>query len=75
MTTTLTVGQTGIRASLCGLALGVLFLGLLFIFYIWENKRRDSKQGQVEDISDPHDLVAEQISKTDRQLPSFRYAL
>ncbi|KAJ6104345.1 hypothetical protein N7523_010665 [Penicillium sp. IBT 18751x] len=65
---------TGIRASLCGLALGVLFLGLLFSFYVWENKRRESNQGHTE-ISNLQDLVAEQTNKTDRQIPSFRYAL
>ncbi|KAJ5681671.1 uncharacterized protein N7477_001611 [Penicillium maclennaniae] len=65
---------TGIRASLCGLALGVLFLILLFSFYVWENKRRESNQGHME-ITNLQDLVAEQTNKTDRQIPSFRYAL
>ncbi|KAJ5683245.1 hypothetical protein N7462_006410 [Penicillium macrosclerotiorum] len=65
---------TGIRASLCGLALGIFFLVLLLIFYIYENKRRDAKQSPM-DFSDPHDLVAEQTNKTDRQILRFRYAL
>lgn len=63
------------EASLCGLVLGVFFLGLLITFYTWENKRRDSKQGRVVENSDPLDLVAEQANKTDRQIPSFRYVI
>ncbi|PYI36122.1 hypothetical protein BP00DRAFT_442130 [Aspergillus indologenus CBS 114.80] len=47
------VYATGIRASLCRLALGVLFLGLLSAYYVWENRRRDALYGHVDN---PHHL-------------------
>ncbi|KAJ5776815.1 MFS general substrate transporter [Penicillium odoratum] len=39
--------DTSIRASFCGLALGILFLALLAAHYMWQNKRRDTEQGQA----------------------------
>ncbi|OOQ82045.1 MFS transporter [Penicillium brasilianum] len=69
------VYSSGIEASLCGLALGVFFLGCLLIYYAWENKRRDRKNGVASEIVDAHDLIEEQTNKTDKEIPSFRYTL
>ncbi|KAJ5176011.1 uncharacterized protein N7482_001888 [Penicillium canariense] len=68
------VYETGIRASLCGLALGVLFLGLLFTYYVWENERRNSQNGQVPEERDAEEIL-EESTKTDRKNPNFRYLL
>jgi hypothetical protein len=67
--------QSGIEASLCGLVLGVFFLGCLFVYYTWENKRRDRQTGAVSERLDVHDLIEEQNNKTDKEIPSFRYTL
>ncbi|KAE8416404.1 major facilitator superfamily domain-containing protein [Aspergillus pseudocaelatus] len=69
------VYSSGIEATLCGLALGVFFLGCLFLYYIWENKRRDRQQGVMNEGLDVHDLLKQQNSKTDRQIPGFRYTV
>lgn len=66
--------QTGIRASLCGLALGVLFLGLLSAYYVWENRRRDALHGHVNNLHHlPSSTAQAPTSHTDRQNTSFRY--
>ncbi|KAB8249361.1 major facilitator superfamily domain-containing protein [Aspergillus flavus] len=69
------VYSSGIEATLCGLVLGVFFLGCLFVYYIWENKRRDRQHGVMNEGLDVHDLVEEQNRKTDRQIPGFRYTI
>ncbi|KAJ5898984.1 major facilitator superfamily domain-containing protein [Penicillium taxi] len=66
---------TGIRASLCGFAIGILFLILLLAYYIWENKRRDSQQGAGADTDDNGDYIEERSGRTDRQISGFRYVL
>ncbi|KAJ5711791.1 hypothetical protein N7488_005947 [Penicillium malachiteum] len=67
------VYQSGIEASLCGLILGIFFLGVLYIYYVWENKRRDSLGQAAGDVT--YDEAADQLDKTDKQIPSFRYRL
>ncbi|RAH68824.1 MFS transporter [Aspergillus aculeatinus CBS 121060] len=68
------VYATGIRASLCGLALGVLFLGLLSAYYVWENRRRDAMYGHVDNLHPlPSSTAQAPTSHTDRQNTSFRY--
>ncbi|GLI77810.1 hypothetical protein PoHVEF18_006104 [Penicillium ochrochloron] len=67
------VYSSGIEASLCGLALGVSFLGCLWVYYTWENKRRDRRTGVVSEGLDAHDLMEEQNNKTDKEISSFRY--
>ncbi|KAJ5963102.1 hypothetical protein N7481_013407 [Penicillium waksmanii] len=66
---------SGIQASLCGLALGVFFLGCLLAYYAWENKRRDRQNGIVSEDLDAHDIIEEIHDKTDKEIPTFRYAL
>ncbi|KAJ6031975.1 hypothetical protein N7540_002707 [Penicillium herquei] len=65
------VYQSGIEASLCGLLLGVFFLVVLYIYYVWENKRRDSLSQAAGEVT--YDEAADQLDKTDKQIPSFRY--
>ncbi|KAJ5725378.1 uncharacterized protein N7483_006735 [Penicillium malachiteum] len=67
------VYQSGLEASLCGLVLGVFFLGVLYIYYVWENKRRDSLSQAAGEVT--YDEAADQLDKTDKQVPSFRYRL
>ncbi|KAJ5798703.1 uncharacterized protein N7503_006208 [Penicillium pulvis] len=66
--------QSGIEASLCGLVLGIFFLGLLFVYYTWENRRRNSQDAGVSE-GDLRDIVESQNNKTDKQIPGFRYSL
>ncbi|KAG2412972.1 hypothetical protein HFD88_010531 [Aspergillus terreus] len=67
------VYSSGIEASLCGLVLGVFFLGCLWVYYTWENKRRDRRAGAVSETLDARGLMEEQHNKTDKEIPSFRY--
>ncbi|KAF3400120.1 hypothetical protein F1880_008158 [Penicillium rolfsii] len=67
------VYSSGIEASLCGLALGVFFLGCLWVYYTWENKRRDRNNVAVSEGSDAYDFMEAQNNKTDKEIPSFRY--
>lgn len=67
--------STGIRATLSGFALGMFFLVLLLVYYIWENKRRDRGFGDVAEISEVQELAEDLSNKTDMQLQNFRYAL
>lgn len=68
---------TGIKATLAGFALSFFFLVCLLAYYVWENKRRDAK---IVNMSDGSEAEAQSVqeyepNKTDRQIPSFRYAL
>ncbi|KAL5337525.1 MFS general substrate transporter [Aspergillus crustosus] len=67
--------STGMTASVAGLALGVLFLICLLVYYIWENRRRDAKYGVPTDMSEL-EAIAEGLSdKTDLEITNFRYVL
>ncbi|OJJ00719.1 hypothetical protein ASPVEDRAFT_40254 [Aspergillus versicolor CBS 583.65] len=66
---------TGIKASMSGLVLGIFWLGCLFAYYAWENKRRDRVHGRPSDISTVDEMQDELSNKTDREIPSFRYVL
>ena len=65
--------QTGIKALLCGFALGIFFLCCLLGYYVIENKRRDRKYGLPNQISESEELEEDLSNKTDRELPHFRY--
>jgi tetrahydromethanopterin S-methyltransferase subunit F len=67
--------QTGLIASVSGLAIGVLFLIALLFYYIWENRRRDRLYGVPRSLSTVEELEDELSNKTDKQLHSFRYVL
>jgi hypothetical protein len=57
-----------------GFALAIFFLILLYIYYEYENRRRDRKHGPPGRANT--DYVAEDfLNLTDRQIPSFRYIL
>ncbi|KAL4900896.1 hypothetical protein BDW74DRAFT_187977 [Aspergillus multicolor] len=65
---------TGLRGVLVGFALSIFFLVLLYIYYEFENCRRDRKYGRAQEGS--AEYVSEEIlNRTDRQIPSFRYTL
>ncbi|KAJ5917278.1 hypothetical protein N7466_010832 [Penicillium verhagenii] len=66
--------SSGIEASLCGLVLGIFFLGLLFVYYVWENRRRNSNE-VAESTEGAGDVVELQNNRTDKQIPGFRYTL
>ncbi|KAJ5937650.1 hypothetical protein N7454_003992 [Penicillium verhagenii] len=66
--------SSGIEASLCGLVLGIFFLGLLFVYYVWENRRRNSNE-VAEGPGGAGDVVELQNNRTDKQIPGFRYTL
>ncbi|EXJ86629.1 hypothetical protein A1O3_03582 [Capronia epimyces CBS 606.96] len=63
---------TGLRGVLVGFSLAIFFLVLLYIYYTFENRRRDRKYGPAPE--GPDEYVAEElINLTDRQNPGFRY--
>ncbi|KAL4958884.1 MFS general substrate transporter [Aspergillus stella-maris] len=69
---------TGLKGVLTGFALTIFFLVLLYIYYEFENRRRDRKYGPVGQGQGQGsiDYVTEDLlNRTDRQIPSFRYTL
>lgn len=58
-----------------GLILSLFFLICLYIYYNWENCRRDRAFGLPEQITVGAELQAELSNKTDREIKSFRYLL
>lgn len=73
------VMQKGIRATLAGYGLATFFTFALFLYYIFENKRRDVKYGLPatvsESMSESEEQELEVSNKTDRELTDFRYIL
>ncbi|KAL4787060.1 major facilitator superfamily domain-containing protein [Aspergillus varians] len=64
---------TGLRGVLVGFALAIFFLVLLYIYYEFENRRRDRKHGPADRVTDH--VTEDFLNLTDRQIPSFRYTL
>lgn len=64
---------TGIKGLLSGFALGIFFLCLLGLYYLFENSRRDRKYGVASAISRDEELEEDLSNKTDREIPHFRY--
>ncbi|KAJ5871084.1 uncharacterized protein N7529_003437 [Penicillium soppii] len=63
--------SSGIEASLCGLGIGIFFLALLYVYYMWENRRRNLVEG-----SSVVEVIAEEEKhRTDKQILGFRYTL
>jgi hypothetical protein len=56
-----------------GLILGIFFLICLYVYYIWENRRRDRLYGSPQQLTEAEELHDELSSKTDREIESFRY--
>ncbi|KAL2869164.1 major facilitator superfamily domain-containing protein [Aspergillus lucknowensis] len=67
--------QTGMTASVAGLAFGVLWLILLWLYYFFENKRRDARYGTVDQLSESEEVAQGLSNKTDLEIESFRYVL
>ncbi|EHK25581.1 uncharacterized protein TRIVIDRAFT_31825 [Trichoderma virens Gv29-8] len=65
----------GIRATLAGYGLAIFFVFSLFLYYFFENRRRNTKFGLPADASESDELEAEISNKTDRELANFRYVL
>ncbi|KAJ5219563.1 hypothetical protein N7468_008767 [Penicillium chermesinum] len=66
---------TGITAAMSGLVLSIFFLLCLYVYYTWENRRRDKLYGSPADMTVGAELREELSNKTDRQIESFRYLL
>ncbi|KAL2830983.1 MFS general substrate transporter [Aspergillus pseudoustus] len=66
---------TGLRGVLVGFALAIFFLILLFIYYEYENRRRDKKYGPAHLQAEADYVTEDFMNLTDRQIPSFRYTL
>lgn len=60
---------------MAGLVLGVFFLTCLYVFYVWENRRRDRLYGTPEHFTETEELQDELSNKTDQEIESFRYVL
>ncbi|CAG8183435.1 unnamed protein product [Penicillium olsonii] len=65
--------QTGIKASMSGLAFGIFFLICLLVFYLYENRRRDRLYGSPREMTVTEELQDEISNKTDHEIESFRY--
>ncbi|OQE12849.1 hypothetical protein PENFLA_c061G00751 [Penicillium flavigenum] len=66
---------TGIKASMSGLAFGMFFLICLYVYYVWENRRRDRQFGTPGQMTETEELQDELSNKTDREIGSFRYMI
>ncbi|OBT82514.1 hypothetical protein VE02_09591 [Pseudogymnoascus sp. 03VT05] len=64
---------TGLEESISGFALGAVFLLCLFVYYNWENRRRNRLYGRPEEMTSREELADELSNKTDRQIESFRF--
>lgn len=71
----LTTLQTGLKAALSTLVLSAFFLVCLYVYYAWENRRRNKRYGRPEDMTVGEEMEDELSSKTDREIESFRYIL
>lgn len=71
----LTMSQLGLRSSLAGYAFGIAFLICLYIYYQYENRRRDRVYGSVAEVGSDQELADELSNKTDRTITSFRYMM
>lgn len=58
-----------------GLVLGIFFLICLYVYYAWENRRRDQLYGSPRQLTEAEELQDELSNKTDGEIESFRYLL
>jgi hypothetical protein len=65
--------QTGLKACIAGYAFASFFYICLFIYYTWENNRRDRLYGSLEGMTVTQELADELSNKTDWEIESFRY--
>lgn len=52
-----------------------MFLILLFVYYQYENRRRDKVYGLVSSVDSEEELADELSNQTDRSITSFRYMI
>jgi hypothetical protein len=62
-------------ASIAGLSFGVFFLILLWLYYFFENKRRDARYGTADQFTESEEVAQGLSNKTDLEIESFRYIL
>jgi len=65
----------GLTSSLAGFALSITFLICLYLYYQYENRRRDKLYGSVPAVGSDQELADELSNHTDRTIKSFRYML
>ncbi|KAI5301490.1 hypothetical protein KEM56_001668 [Ascosphaera pollenicola] len=64
---------TGIRSTISAFAFSLFFIILLFLYYIFENKRRNSKYGRPEDLPEEADVNEMITEHTDRTITGFSH--
>lgn len=63
------------KAAISGLALGAFFLICLYVYYIFENKRRDAAYGAPSELTEEEERMQGLSNKTDLEIESFRYVI
>ncbi|UDD58863.1 hypothetical protein AFCA_006286 [Aspergillus flavus] len=63
---------TGMKAAISGLALGAFFLICLYVYYIFENKRRDAAYGPPSELTEEEERMQGLSNKTDLEIESFQ---
>lgn len=71
----LTTEQTGLKSSLAGYAFGTTSLICLYMYYRYENLRRDRVYGSESEVNTNQELADELSNETDRTITSFRYMM
>ncbi|KFY11409.1 hypothetical protein V492_04490 [Pseudogymnoascus sp. VKM F-4246] len=67
--------KSGLASSLAGYSFSTFFLVCLYLYYHYENKRRDKLYGSETTIGSDQELADELSNQTDRTITSFRYVL
>lgn len=63
----------GIKASLAGFCLGSFWMLCLRFYLVWQNKRRDRKEADMDTVGQREMMLME--DKTDWEVPGCRYVL
>lgn len=63
----------GIKASLAGFCLGSFWMLCLRFYLVWQNKRRDRKEADIDTVGQREMMLME--DKTDWEVPGCRYVL
>ncbi|KAF7555668.1 hypothetical protein G7Z17_g1960 [Cylindrodendrum hubeiense] len=66
---------TGFRACIICLSISAALTIVLRCYLIWQNKRRDAENGEVEPAGDEVDVSLSLSDKTDFEIPQFRYVM
>ncbi|KAL5352955.1 hypothetical protein V496_08334 [Pseudogymnoascus sp. VKM F-4515 (FW-2607)] len=69
------VYKMGITSALAGYSFSIALLTCLYLYYRFENKRRDELYGSENTIESDQELADELSNQTDRTITSFRYVL